>query len=398
MRIAAEFMAQARPCLHPIIIMDSSSADSSHHQFAVEVFDQITRELDRPSLLNFARAASFTYHIAARIVYRKIVLSPQTRQSTVIAMLRTLRRNPALQSYVVHLELAWKGLDGESGPIASKLSPVLACLPNLEHLSISRAISFFVWAFDEINIPSLRELHIWSAVGQLPAQFLHRHRHLRRVTLPPDIPHSKAGGGFPSRGLEELESLAVFEAKTIQDVFKLNTIDSPPQYRNLKRIDIAGNNTMDDKSYQLDTIHLPMLSRVNNLERAQTAVLKIFSNAVRARVTRFGMHLCIDDVYPDDVSGLQLLITHALAGYPHVHTLDLFCRCRVGKGCTKTLRDADSIGPKLFDKLANLDSLRMITLPGLAFTRQTSSDAYRCRPLSKEDGAPSFPWHLMARP
>lgn len=367
-----------------------------HHKLPTELYDQIARDLGRASLINFGRAASLTYHIALRRIYRKIVMPPKTPRNIVVAMLRAVEGNALIMPLVIHMELAWSGRQDESGPVAAMLLTVLPRLPNLEHLSISTAIGIYTWAFDDITMPSLRELHIWSDDGRLESQFLQRHPNLRQITVPSNIgPGRGSIEDFASRGLMELESLCVLHLTALQKVLKLNTMDSPPRLPKLTRLDIGWNISQLIKPIDRLEQCLPALARINHISPlAGTST----NNSVWPNVVRFGLVACISQFKPYDRDGrFRRLVARILTGYPNVHTLDLICRNNPNDRCLAKLQDPDLVKRDFLEHLEPITKLRMITMPGLAYTRKSPDDKFSRRPLVREDDAPSIPWHLLDR-
>jgi len=143
----------------------------------VEIHELVLQQSHCQAIAALARAGKIANVLATPYLYRKVALR-NNRQ--ILRLLHTLLERDALVVFVQHLELAWSPDSPGSGTFASQMQRVLPRLSNLAHFSVSRGLVISPWFFNDITLPALHQLHVYSGVN---LGFVTRHPHIRELTI-----------------------------------------------------------------------------------------------------------------------------------------------------------------------------------------------------------------------
>ncbi|KAH7106695.1 hypothetical protein BKA62DRAFT_212818 [Auriculariales sp. MPI-PUGE-AT-0066] len=282
----------------------------------IELFDMVFQHLRTAELNAFAQTAHFARAMTIQRMYSYIVFrnSPTNK---VLGLLHNLWKNKTLALYVVHLELDWIGKSDESVNVASKLAAVLPMLRNLVHLTVSKAIEIYTWAFDAVTLPSLRELH---AHQPLNASFLDRHPQLRKASI---MLPTFGREPYADTNLSELEVLSLINPRgDSNDLLRICSDGNPRP--NLRRIDWQshGQNLTPSDMTRMQKV-ASYVRQVNYLDE-NVAIRNFVLNPPWESVVRIGLRI------PRQTSSSRFFEQH-LAGFvrqsclsfPNIHTVDL---------------------------------------------------------------------------
>ncbi|KAH7106694.1 hypothetical protein BKA62DRAFT_765280 [Auriculariales sp. MPI-PUGE-AT-0066] len=264
----------------------------------------------------FAKTAHFARAMTIQRLYSYIVFrnSPTNK---VLSLLYTLWKNKTLAPYVVHLELDWTGKSHESVNVASKLAAVLPMLRNLVHLTVSKAIEIYTWAFDAVTLPSLRELHVHKS---LSATFLDRHPRLRKVSI---MLPTYGRERYAVTNLGELEVLSLINPQGDSKELLRICSDGNPR-PNLRRIDWQshGPNLTSSDMTRMQQI-ASSVRQVNYLDE-NVAIRNFVLNPPWEGVVRIGLRVSRHSMFSQSLEyHISGFVRHCCLSFPNVHTVDL---------------------------------------------------------------------------
>ncbi|KZV92315.1 hypothetical protein EXIGLDRAFT_769081 [Exidia glandulosa HHB12029] len=239
--------------------------------------------------------------------------------------------------------------------MASMLNVKLRCLSGLTYLSVSPALDIFTWAFDDVTMPALLELHL-ATWFKLDRGFLARHPRLKRLSL------GEYGGSRPFLDPipSGLEYLRISHATHALDLLK-----RLPQGKdaNMTRLDLGVSSAHDgDERLEILTLlrdRYPTLSQVNIFGRFARDVLENPHAPPIDHVTRAGAVYSRPILHytAHEISVLLVRLAHL---FPNLRTLD-FIDSGIHGSAFSPASQPDMV--RLVQSTAGLQQVEVINFP-----------------------------------